>query len=371
MVSMIGNDEHKKRRRMLSHYYSNTAILSSGNLDSVLSIVSCRLGEELAEWASTGASVDVFQQAKCCMLDIASGFLFGVESATDTLRDPSFENDLSSLLEPSKKNLHVRMSTDWPMKGPYIESLLGGNLQPDLPTRDRWESWLTGLILNSLRAHPTKPFVNQSLFDHFYDNFKAADPEMALNDMASSIAAECDDHISATHLGLGILLAYVMWELSRKPDWQRALRKELLAIAEPSDQKLCHRLAELPVLDAVLTETMRTRSPCPGPFPRVVPAEGCRLAGKYDIPGGTVVSTTPWSLHFNPDPFPIPDEWRPQRWIEADEDTVTEMRKWIWTFGSGTRVCIGTHFSQRGRSLIPLPFSDVLLRPMTCADHTY
>ncbi|KAJ9144508.1 putative Benzoate 4-monooxygenase cytochrome P450 [Pleurostoma richardsiae] len=346
MVSIIGNDEHKKRRRMLSHYYSNTSILSSGNLDSVLSRVSSRLREGLAEWASTGASVDVFRQAKCCMLDVASGFLFGIENATDTLRDPTFQDDLTRLLAPSKQNLHVRTSLDWPMR-PYFETLLGGNLQPDPVTREKWEAWLTGLIMNSHRTHPTKPSATHSLFNHFYDNFKAADPKMGLNDMASLIAAECDDHVSATHIGLGVLLSYTMYELSRKSDWQRALRKELLTVSEPSDQKLIHRLAKLPVLDAVLTETMRTRAPCPGPFPRVVPASGCRLAGKYDIPGGTIVSSSAWALHFNPLPFPSPDEWRPRRWLEADKDTVAEMRKWIWTFGSGTRVCIGTHFSQR------------------------
>jgi unspecific monooxygenase len=152
-----------------------------------------------------------------------------------------------------------------------------------------------------------KPSSTASLYDHFYDSFKAANPDMPRSEVASFIAVECDDHLSASHLGLGTLLAYTMYELSRHPDCQRALRKELLTLAELSDQSLAHRLANLPVLDAVVTETMRTRAPCPGPFPRVVPATGCRLAGKFDVPGGTVVSSSAWALHFNPVPFPSPE----------------------------------------------------------------
>ena len=347
MVTMTGNDEHRRRKRMLSRPYSNSYILNSQTLDGVLSRVSRRLREGIAGWASTGTSVDVYEQAKCCTLDVASGWLFGNENATDTLRDPGFENDLTTLATAALKRLGVRTSLDWPIS--YFASL-NGNGRPDPDATGRWKAWLTRVITDSYRRHATKPSSTASLYDHFYDSFKAANPDMPRNEVASFIAVECDDHLSASHIGLGTVLSYTMYELSRDPDSQRALRKELLTLAEPSDQSLAHRLANLPVLDAVVTETLRTRAPCPGPFPRVVPDSGCRLAGKFDVPGGTVVSSSAWALHFNPVPFPSPEEWRPRRWLEADENTLAEMRKWIWTFGSGARVCIGTHFSMRGRS---------------------
>ena len=346
MVTMTGNDEHRNRKRMLSRPYSNSYILNSQTLDSVLSRVSCRLGEEVAEWASTGISVDVYQQAKCCTLDVASGWLFGSENATDTLRDPGFENDLTTLASAALKRLSLH-SVHWSITS--FANLIGNGL-PDRNAKGRWEAWLTRVMTDSYRRHPTKSASTASLYDHFYDSFKAANPDMPLNEAASHIAVECDDHLSASHTSVGTVLSYTMYELSRDPDWQRALRKELLTLAEPSDQSLAHRVATLPVLDAVVTETLRTRAPSPGPFPRVVPDSGCRLAGKFDIPGGTVVSSSVWALHFNPVPFPSPEEWRPGRWLEADQNTLAEMRKWVWTFGSGARVCIGNHYSLRGRS---------------------
>ena len=347
MVTMTGNDEHRKRKRMLSRPYSNSYILNSQTLDIVISRVTSRLREGLARWASTGTSVDVYQQAKCCTLDVASGWLFGSENATDTLRKPEFESDLTTLATAALKRLTVQTSLVWPITS--FARWIGNGL-PDPGVTGRWEAWLTQVITDSFRRHPTKPSSTASLYDHFFDSFKAANPDMSNNEVASFIAVECDDHLSASHIGLGTLLSYAMYELSRDPDSQRALRKELRTLSEPSDQKLAHRLANLPVLDAVLTETLRTRAPCPGPFPRVVPDSGCRLVGKFDVPGGTIVSSSAWALHFNPIPFPSPEEWRPRRWLEADEDTQAEMRKWIWTFGSGARICIGTHYSMRGRS---------------------
>ncbi|BCR94555.1 uncharacterized protein AKAW2_11601S [Aspergillus luchuensis] len=118
--------------------------------------------------------------------------------------------------------------------------------------------------------HPTKISSTASLYDSLYDASKAAYPKMTRNKMASYIAVECDNHLSVSHLSLGTLLAYTIYEPSRHPDCQRALQQELQTLAEPSDQSLAHRLADLPVLDAVVTETMRTRAPCPGPFPRVI-----------------------------------------------------------------------------------------------------
>ncbi|KAM3440639.1 hypothetical protein MY4824_002087 [Beauveria thailandica] len=346
MVAIIGNEEHKERRKMLSHPYSNSYILNSRTLGMVLSRVSSRLREEMAQWASSGNSVDVFQRARCCTLDVASGWLFGSENATDTLRDPSFENDLSTLGTTALKRLILRTSVERPFN--HLASLM--EKPPDADIARRWQEWLTRVMTDSYKKHHMKDSATASLFDYFYNRFKAAYPGMSRNETASIIAVECDDHLSASHLGLGTLLAYTLYELSRDTRSQIALRKELLAVDVSGDQALSHRLAPLPMLDAVITETMRTRAPCPGPFPRVVPNSGCRLAGKFDLPGGTVVSSSAWALHFNPIPFPSPEEWLPSRWLEADEATAAEMHKWIWTFGSGARVCIGTHYSMRGKS---------------------
>jgi unspecific monooxygenase len=263
MVTMTGNEEHRERKRMLTRPYSNSNILVSQTLDSVLSRVSCRLGKKIAGWASTGTSVDLYQQAKCCTLDVASGWLFGSKNLADTLQDPGFENDLTTLASAASKTVSLKTSLGWPMS--YFASRVGNKL-PDPDITSRWQAWLTQVITDSHRRHSTKSSSTACLYDHFYDSFKAANPDMPRNEMASFIAVECDHHLSASHLGLGTLFSYTMYELSRNTDCQRALRKELLTLAEPSDRSLAHRVAGYQCLTPSLPRPCEHVRPVLAPF---------------------------------------------------------------------------------------------------------
>lgn len=55
-------------------------------------------------------------------------------------------------------------------------------------------------------------------------------------------------------------------------------------------------LEKLPLLNAVINETLRLYCAVPGSLPRVVPQSGATLGG-YFIPEGTTVSTQAYTLH--------------------------------------------------------------------------
>lgn len=167
------------------------------------------------------------------------------------------------------------------------------------------------------------------------------------------IASDMYDHNAAAHETSGDTLTYVYYELSRRADLQTALRQELLTLDPPitfpastsniqfPDPKA---VDQLPLLDAILQETLRRWVAVPGPQFRRTPAEGCSLAGYDNIPGGVRVSCLAYSLHRNPEVFPEPLEWRPERWLHATPDQLKEMRHWFWAWGSGGNMCIGRYF---------------------------
>ncbi|KAJ4374320.1 hypothetical protein N0V83_003061 [Neocucurbitaria cava] len=166
------------------------------------------------------------------------------------------------------------------------------------------------------------------------------------------IASDMYDHNAAAHETSGDTLTYVYYELSRRLELQAALRAELLTldppIAFPSisptlpDPKTVEKL---PLLDAILQETLRRWVAVPGPQFRCTPREGCSLAGHDSIPAGVRVSCLAYSLHRNPDVFPQPLEWKPERWLNANSDQLKEMRHWFWAWGSGGNMCIGSNFA--------------------------
>ena len=84
----------------------------------------------------------------------------------------------------------------------------------------------------------------------------------------------------------------------------------------------------------------------PTRLPRVVPPQGfdftTRDGQHFDIPAGTLVGLQILTLHFNPDVYPDPHAFKPDRWLH---DPTPEMqRDWI-PFGLGPRQCIARNLA--------------------------
>ena len=161
--------------------------------------------------------------------------------------------------------------------------------------------------------------------------------------------------LAAGHETTGIALTYALWSLSRDQILQSRLREELRSI--PLFVGVEHRyshpplriLDSLPLLHAVVKETLRLYPPIPGQQPRRTNEES--VIGGYSIPANVIVSASAFHLHKNAEVFPDPEEFRPERWIvknEEDERRVTEMGRWFWAFGSGPRTCLGRNFAALG-----------------------
>lgn len=148
---------------------------------------------------------------------------------------------------------------------------------------------------------------------------------------------------------------YLLYELSRRPEWQTRLQEELRRLSPPlkyipresveiDSMPSAQDVDKLPILHAVLMETLRLWPSVPGGQPRVVPRP-CTLGGYHNIPPGTTVQAYASVLHRTPEVFPDPFTWKPERWLDASQDELAVMRKWFWGFGSGGRMCLGIHFA--------------------------
>lgn len=124
---------------------------------------------------------------------------------------------------------------------------------------------------------------------------------------------------------------------------------------------------ELPYLDACIKEAGRVHPPFGLPLERIVPEGGLSISGEF-IPAGTIVGMNGWVVHRDRDVFgDDADQWRPERWLEADESTKARMDQGLLTvreiftpprncwlcadvyviaqFGGGHRSCLGKNIS--------------------------
>ncbi|KEY64593.1 hypothetical protein S7711_03652, partial [Stachybotrys chartarum IBT 7711] len=102
---------------------------------------------------------------------------------------------------------------------------------------------------------------------------------------------------------------------------------------------------DMPFLRAVLKEGLRLGMANPTRLTRVIPSNSeLRVGDDIFLPPGTVVGCAAYNLHHNPEVFPHPFSFRPERWMEDGTDCALRrpgMQQSLMPFGLGSRACIG------------------------------
>lgn len=139
-------------------------------------------------------------------------------------------------------------------------------------------------------------------------------------------------------------LTWIVWRLLRHPEIMKRLVKELddaLSQCPRHAVPLHHHLEHLVYFNAVIKEGLRIDTAVPGSTPRYVPYPGAEISGHY-LPAGATVSIQAYSAHRDPDVFPDPEVFNPDRWLSETPD----MRRMYIPFGAdGPRKCIGIHLA--------------------------
>ncbi|XP_043225907.1 thromboxane-A synthase-like [Amphibalanus amphitrite] len=142
--------------------------------------------------------------------------------------------------------------------------------------------------------------------------------------------------------------------------------------AGPDGELDCEQVLSLPYLEQVVQESLRLFPPIPAMFGRRVarPAE----VGGVHVPAGAVVSVSVFCLHRDPELWPEPERFDPERFSAAGR--ARQQSGAHLPFGLGPRHCIGSRFAllqmklvlchllRRYRLLPPLePLEPVLAAP--------
>ncbi|KAL4951676.1 cytochrome P450 [Aspergillus filifer] len=355
LVGMTGNKEHGRQKRMLARVYAKSYLSESKDLATLsTTILGERLMPLLKRASETGMVINVLPLFQAVGMDFTSGYLFGSKIGTKYLFDlEGWEKWLAEYEVFKKMNLDERADR-------FVERwcLRLCNWTKTISHHQTQEDSRDG-------TQPTSPIVYNTL-----RTVLEKSPDHRPIDLA--IASELLDHLIAGHETSGITFTYIMWELSKRPDMQEELRRELMTLDPPliypppsSPNKtgvgnitLPHQstIDALPLLDAILRETLRLHAPAASPLPRVTPhiPGGTSIDGFDGIPGGITVSSSAYTLHRIEKVFPRPHEWIPQRWMDPapEKGKKMDMRRLWWPFGSGGRMCLGSNFAMQEIKLV-------------------
>jgi len=129
----------------------------------------------------------------------------------------------------------------------------------------------------------------------------------------------------AGHETTATSLSWAIERLARNPDKLERLRAEVLEGREE-------------YLTATIQETLRLRPVISIVLRKLT--EAVEIGG-YELPAGISVAPCVYLVHRNPEVYPEPQRFRPERFLERPPGTYT----WI-PFGGGVRRCLGASFAQ-------------------------
>jgi hypothetical protein len=338
--------DHAERKKILAHSYSKSVILKGEEARLVEDKVAKYL--QLITNDREAAN-EIFSSLHYFSIDVITDFLYGKFGRTDCLS--GLHKDrllLTDIMDTSRRRLswltvHFPAFTRWLYS---LSGILGRLVRPFLPMQR--PTTYTGIRAHALRAFfafrdsvEARKLEHSTIISKIWKHH-CSQKEGGLTDM--DVASECADHLLAGIDTTSDSLMFLIWALSRPEarNHQEQLRKEVTAMPPEAlnyaDIPTVEACDKLPYLDAVIKETLRLYAPLPSSEPRSNP-KPVTIDG-YLIPGGTIVSMSPYTLHRNPEVFKDPLKSDPERWL-ADGANLAEMKKWWWAFSSGARMCIG------------------------------
>ncbi|KAL2417549.1 hypothetical protein ABEF91_007069 [Exophiala dermatitidis] len=311
MFSMLKRNDHARRKKIFAERYSMTNVLRPDVLDGI-QVRAAKVLQKIK--SSTDGCLDVYVTLHCYAVDCASHFLANPRGL-NTLDDV---NDFKMMQELS-----------------YHDTLRQKLMEQYCPPLDK--------IANIFRPAPwplTKHFILERARDTQLNGTSLVHSLQAKSTELDTvqIAAECLDHLAAGIDTTGDGLCFLMHELSlpRSAKIQESLYEEIV-------QNPHVKATDLPYLDAIVMEGLRLFPPLPMSLPRSVPVGGSTISG-YKLPGGTTVSCQAYSLHrLNPDIYPDPDAFIPERWLEKEKRV--ERNRLFFAFSAGGRGCIGKNLA--------------------------
>ena len=112
------------------------------------------------------------------------------------------------------------------------------------------------------------------------------------------------------------------------------------AVPDPASSPSQQDLESLPYFNAVIDEGLRLSYGSMHRLSRSHPKNALQYRD-WVIPSNTPVDYSAYMLHTNPEVFPEPDKFKPERWLNLQSAERQHLRAHLNNFGRGTRQCAG------------------------------
>ncbi|KAH8415081.1 hypothetical protein KR215_002232, partial [Drosophila sulfurigaster] len=298
--------------------------------------VSQQLEDTFRSEVDSGGILDVNDLLGRYTVDVIASCAFGIKC--NSLKDPQAEFRVMARELFSNSNRSIRWTL---FRMNYVKLL------SKLPSRSFGPQHL-GFFVNIIR---------QTIEIRERDSIKRNDFMQLLIDLRKSegcqglsveqLAAQVFIFFSAGFETSASNMSYALFELARNEDSQRKLRSEIQSVLQKHGNLTYEAMMEMTYLDQVINETLR-KYPALVSLTRVA-AESYKFNDKLTnkeivLERGTKVYIPVNAIHNDPDIYPEPNKFNPER-FETEAFQQRHPMAFLG-FGDGPRNCIGLRFGR-------------------------
>ena len=331
-VQMVAdNEEHAARRRVLNRAFPARAH-SFNMINELAHVMMEKLPEVPTSEKSWSAPVDISTLARWYSFDIISKISFG--QSLDLLNSEKYRW-LPMCLERTSVFVHW-MGFEHHVK--FWRWFLGTNLPARLGMADavetqRYGNFVTELVVQrKARMKDVEKAADEKsedIFEHLFRAKMFSDSDLQA-DSSLLVAAGAD----ANRLAICAVFFYL---LKNPHAMQKAVEEIRTTVASVNDISEA-TLNKMKYLKACVDESLRMTPPKAASIPREVNKGGIEIDGIH-VPQGMTVGVNVYSLHHDPDIYPEPFAFKPERWLQTTDDR--RMQAAFSPFFKGPRMCPG------------------------------
>lgn len=337
-VSLAEDDHWKRLRTVLSPTFT------SGKLKEMFPIMK-HYGEALVKnvqkQVKENSSIPVKDIFGSYSMDVVTSTSFGVN--IDSMNNPKdpFVREMKKLVKFDFFNPVFMLSFAFPFLIPVMAKM-NINIFPS----DAVDFFMRSLAKikqdREKEAHKGRVDFLQLMIESqrsaSQGNNEANNSQKALTDI--EVLAQAFIFIFAGYEPTSNTLGFLAYELAMHPDVQEKVLQEIDTVLPNKAPLTYEAIMKLEYLDMTVNETLRFY-PLGGRIERTCKKD-VEING-VTIPKGVVVTIPPYVLHRDPEYWPNPDEFRPERFSKENKESIDPYT--YLPFGAGPRNCIGMRFA--------------------------
>ncbi|KAI1359263.1 trichodiene oxygenase [Xylaria arbuscula] len=332
-ICAIDHNVHKHRRAAVNPFFSKANVAAKSGIISRLVKQLCSRIDEFAD-ESNMTKLSLNAAISALTRDVATEFILGKRYKNLEVQD--FNQSLAIIFQNSGGLWRVTKHLPW--YGPLMKLIPMWLVER---TADQGVKNFFNFLnaYSAVASGKSDPDAPRTIVHQIVDS--------DLPKEEKSLARICDDVGTITGAAFETTansIRLTLYHIYKDPEVLDRLRAELNSTrqGEQEPKLSISSLEQLPYLTAVLLEGLRLSPATATRANRIASNRELSFRGQR-IPAKTPVGMTTYLMHRDPDIYPDPEKFNPQRWLDLQERW--RLEKFYAPFSKGPRNCLGMHLA--------------------------